>query len=822
MKTRVYFLLTILFIGLLFPIGKVYPLGSLRTDIIIEPALQAQLKAQSAQEQISVIVILNEQLNTKGVGGKDRRERRRNILAALKNLSDIRQAGLRIILRQARRNGDVSSFTPLWIMNAIAVTADQATINLLARQPGVSSIVLDQSIPGPDAVSGESSSSPVEPNISLVNAPAMWAMGYQGQGIVVASMDTGVDYTHPDLTAQWRGGTNSWYDPYGQHPTTPTDFSGHGTWTMGVMVGRDTGGTSIGMAPQATWIAVKIFNDSNVATTSAIHQGFQWLLDPDGDPQTDDAPDVVNNSWTFAASGCDLSFEPDLQALVVAGIVPVFAAGNFGPNASSSASPANNPDAFAVGAINNNSANYILSSRGSNSCGLSSPVTYPAIVAPGVSIRSSDLYGNYYLSSGTSLAAPHVSGAIALLLNAFPTLSVADLRNVLLASAIDLGVMGPDNIYGNGRLDTLVAYNLLTSGVFATATPIPTNTPLPLFTDTFTPTATSTETSTPLDTPTATDTPIDFSTATFTLPPTQTSTPLPTQTSTPLPTATNTLIVPPTATFTLTPTQTSTPLPTATRTLTASPTVTPTRTPTRTPTPLPTATRTQTASPTVTSTRTPTQTFTPLPTATNTQVTSNNIFSDGFESGDFSAWTSVTGSNQATVTSAAGMLGSLGMQLVLNGNTPGYVEDGSPANESTYHARFYFNPNSTATGGSATDILTGLNSNGTSLFRVQYRQSNGNYQIRAGVLSNGSLSYTNWYTVSNSAHSIEVAWQASSSASFSLYMDGSLKQTLTNRKTSTYRVDRIRLGPSGGLNSSTVGTEYFDAFVSTRSTYIGP
>src|SRR3972149_324648 len=112
-------------------------------------------------------------------------------------------------------------------------------------------------------------------------------------------MHTGADVSHPDLVTRWRGGSNSWFDPYGQHPMTPTDLSGHGTWTMGVIVAGDAGGTSIGVAPQASWIAVKIFDDQDSSTATAIHQGFQWLLDPDGNPATPDAPDVVNNSWSF-------------------------------------------------------------------------------------------------------------------------------------------------------------------------------------------------------------------------------------------------------------------------------------------------------------------------------------------------------------------------------------------------------------------------------------------------------------------------------------------------------------------------------------------
>src|SRR5262249_59166093 len=121
---------------------------------------------------------------------------------------------------------------------------------------------------------------------------------------------------------------------------------------MGVMVGGDAGGSSVGVAPDAAWIAVKIFNDRGTATSTGIHQGFQWLLDPDGNPATADAPDVVNNSWATSASGCLLDFEPDLATLRAAGILPVFAAGNYAPHPGTSSSPATNPEPLPVGATN--------------------------------------------------------------------------------------------------------------------------------------------------------------------------------------------------------------------------------------------------------------------------------------------------------------------------------------------------------------------------------------------------------------------------------------------------------------------------------------
>ncbi len=405
------------------------------------------------------------------------------VIQSLQSTANITQRPLHAFLQIRRSQGRVQKFESLWVINAFSITASADVIDELAQNPDVLSISTDdlQIIPAYGTP---------EPNIALVNAPALWNQGYTGQGVVIANMDSGVDVNHPALSTSWRGGSNSWFDPYGQHPVTPIDLSGHGTWTMGAMVGSDIGGTSIGVAPNAQWIAVKIFNDSGTSTATAIHQGFQWLLDPDGNPNTADAPDVVNNSWTYANTGCYLDFEPDLQSLRAAGILPIFAAGNGGPFASTSYSPANNPSAFAVGAINNNSQLYGYSSRGPTTCGGSSG-PFPEIVAPGVNINTTDLFGNYYAASGTSLSAPHVAGGLALLLSAYPNISVSQQEDALRFSAVDLGVVGPDNVYGYGRLNLLAAHQWLASAPAATATSVPTftstslpDTPTPLPTNT--------------------------------------------------------------------------------------------------------------------------------------------------------------------------------------------------------------------------------------------------------------------------------------------------------------------------------------------------
>src|SRR5262245_55151894 len=429
------------------------PQGAARPTAVVDPLLQRQFDAGS-DRMVDAIVVLTSQADLTSVRGMARKSRPGAAVRLLRARADHSQRGLRALLERRQAQGKVTNIEPLWIVNAIAVTATPAVIKEIAARHDVREIRPNSVVAAPQTAAMATSSVP-ETNVSLVNAPALWDLGYRGQGMVVANMDTGVDVSHPDLASRWRGGTNSWYDPNGEHPTTPTDVSGHGTWTMGVMVGGDAGGSSVGVAPDATWIAVKIFSDRGTATSSGIHQGFQWLLDPDGNPATADAPDVVNDSWTMSTSGCVLDFQPDLANLRASGILPVFSAGNYGPLSGSSRSPANNPEAFAVGATDNADAIYTYSSRGPSPCG---QPAYPQLVAPGVGIHTTDLYGLYADQTGTSVASPHVAGALALLLQAFPGLSADRQAAALEGGAVDLGAAGADNTFGYGRLDAFAAY----------------------------------------------------------------------------------------------------------------------------------------------------------------------------------------------------------------------------------------------------------------------------------------------------------------------------------------------------------------------------
>ncbi|MEW5957252.1 MAG: S8 family serine peptidase [Chloroflexota bacterium] len=441
----------------------------------ITPAVQAALGSLQAGEMLTVIVTLKDQTDLQQLAANparlDRAARLRGVVEMLRAKADLSQRALRATLAVRRAEGRVDRVDYFWIFNGLVVTAIPAVIQELAARPEVLSITPNETIqapPLPPTEQGQLGILAVESNLSLINVPALWDLGYRGQGLVVANMDTGVDGSHPNLSPKWRGGSNSWYDPYGQHPTTPTDLaggsSGHGTRTMGLMVGGEDNGNAFGIAPQARWIAVKVFRDDGVGTTAAFHQGFQWLLDPDGDSATADAPHVVNNSWTYGnPNSCNLTFQADLQALRAAGILPIFAAGNAGPNSSTSYSPANYPEALAVGNINNSNVIYSLSSRGPRpaSSGCNDGTVFPEVVAPGVSVHTTDRFGLYTNATGTSFAAPHVAGVLALLLDASPGLTVAQQETALLNSVVDLGITGPDDTYGNGRLDALAGFQSL-------------------------------------------------------------------------------------------------------------------------------------------------------------------------------------------------------------------------------------------------------------------------------------------------------------------------------------------------------------------------
>jgi len=358
----------------------------------VDPAIARLLAKAGGDGEVAVIARLRPRVDPGAITGPSESARRMEVINRLRSANEASLQSLVRGLDGAIRAGDVREMKALWIINGLSLKATAAGIEQLAKRPEVMSIEPDGSIEAPVApASAVGEGAAPEDNLNAIGVPAVWDLGFGGLGTVVANMDTGVDLSHPDIAARWRGGSSSWFDPNGQH-AGPADVNGHGTWTMGVMIGGADGGTHIGVAPEARWIAVKIFDDSGTALFSRIHLGFQWVLDPDGDPGTDDAPHVVNNSWGLSSPGCDLEFHQDVQALLATGILPVFAAGNYGPNSNTGISPANYPESLAAGAVDNSGTIYSSSSRGPSACG-ETTTTYPDVVAPGVGIRTADLYG---------------------------------------------------------------------------------------------------------------------------------------------------------------------------------------------------------------------------------------------------------------------------------------------------------------------------------------------------------------------------------------------------------------------------------------------
>jgi subtilisin family serine protease len=362
------------------------------------------------------------------------------------------QAPVLAELADLQREGHVRHVRSLWIASAVAVSADDTALAALRARPDVRSIEADSALPIQLAAVASSS----EPGIALTGAPRFWAQNVDGTGITVGILDTGADLNHPELALHYRGNRHDWFDPYGEHPgVLPVDMgalAGHGSQVTGVVVA----GGGIGMAPGARFIAARAFNDAGTGVPSAIHLAFQWLLDPDRDPTTNDAPNIVNLSW--GAAGCSLEFQPDLRALRAVNILPVVAAGNDGVMAAGGLppdnSPANLPEAFAVGAVDGATTIAPFSSRGPSSC---DGGQFPALVAPGTNIRSTGLGAGDAIGAGTSFSAPHVAGALALLLQVAPQLTAAEQATLLTQSAIDLGAPGADSTFGAGLLDVVAA-----------------------------------------------------------------------------------------------------------------------------------------------------------------------------------------------------------------------------------------------------------------------------------------------------------------------------------------------------------------------------
>lgn len=437
------------------------------------------------------LVVLRAQADLSGADALPTKEAKgRFVYESLRTLAEETQQDLRSTLE-----AQGIEYQPFFIVNAIRVRTDSTTlVHSLAGRHDVARIVPNpwiKTVPAPSPAISGTLPQGVEQNLGRVNADDVWALGYTGQGIVVAGQDTGYDWDHPALKRQyrgWDGGSAShdynWHDAIhsgggicGFDSQQPCDDNGHGTHTMGILIGDDGQGNQIGMAPDASWIGCRNM-DQGYGTPATYMECFEFFLAPyklndtsaQGRPEL--APHVVNNSWSCPPfEGCDAdTLELSVEALRKAGIVVVVSAGNEGFDCSTVTDPpAIYPQSLTVGAFHHLTDEIAtFSSRGPATYGDRSS-TKPDIAAPGVNIRSSLSGGGYGFRSGTSMAAPHVAGAVALLLSASPghrgqvdaigqaLIRSAEPRTTAQACGGDDPTAIPNNVWGWGALDALAA-----------------------------------------------------------------------------------------------------------------------------------------------------------------------------------------------------------------------------------------------------------------------------------------------------------------------------------------------------------------------------
>jgi len=336
----------------------------------------------------------------------------------------------------------------------------------------------------------------IEPNLTHVRADAVWDLGYNGADIVVANIDTGVRYTHQALVHRYRGNLGdgafdhdyNWLDADTGNPI-PYDDHGHGSHTMGIMIGNDGADNQIGMAPGAQWIACDACNVDSGCPDAALLACAEWIVAPypvDDSRWRDPArrPHIVNNSWGDCGRAYDGWFQNVVDAWHAAGIYPIFSNGNasncsypYPPGLNTVGNPARYGNVTGVGSTGQSNGLYATHSNWgpTDNLDIINPRGYanlkPQVVAPGVNIRSS-LNGSdtqYASWAGTSMSAPHVAGLIALMWEAGPCLmgdhaateTLIEQTATPISYATNNGDEGPDNVpnhaTGWGEIDALAA-----------------------------------------------------------------------------------------------------------------------------------------------------------------------------------------------------------------------------------------------------------------------------------------------------------------------------------------------------------------------------
>ncbi len=437
----------------------------------LDSALADRLARTPRADFVSGLVMMREQPNLPAIqrriaaqGLVSRWRRHQSVVQSARGLAARTQADVLHAIERLQRAGLVRAHQSFWITNMIAVDALPEVFDILQARDDVGTIFENSDLQlregWSDAEEAGKAPQSLPDNLVCVNVLPAWTAGFHGEGRLVADFDTGADGNHPAFASRWRGAQQgvpwweAWKDPY-TGTTFPYDHAVHGTHTLGIMVGEKPDGTPIGVAPGAQWIAAGILIGYNV---QSIIDCYQWATDPDGDPGTiDDVPDVINNSWGTSGN-CDQTYWNAIDVVEAAGIVNTIAVDNTGPSPMSVNSPESRAASatanWGVGNVNPHQPGYPItasSGRGPSPC--DSVSIKPEVTAPGTQILSTFPNNSYGSLTGTSMACPHTSGAVAILRQVNPDLTVEEVKTALMATAVDKGTAGEDNDYGWGIID---------------------------------------------------------------------------------------------------------------------------------------------------------------------------------------------------------------------------------------------------------------------------------------------------------------------------------------------------------------------------------
>ncbi|HVJ62393.1 MAG TPA: S8 family serine peptidase [Tahibacter sp.] len=456
----------------------------------LDPALQQAAQGRARAQPVEAMIEMNQRADALLLDrAADPVVRRGAWVKMLRAEADRSQADLLATLK-----AEGAQFQSFWINNTVWLRAHPDVLERVSQRSDVnfvySNAAVIERLPQAEAPAGPVTEAvlAIEWGVNKIRAPQVWAAGFRGAGVVVAGQDTGVRWDHAALKAKYRGWNGStanhnynWHDSVHSggiagclaNSTVPCDDHNHGTHTVGTIVGA-AGTNQIGVAPDAKWIACRNMN-SGAGTPATYTECMQWFLAPTnlagGSPDPSKAPDVINNSWGCPTSeGCTPKsiLQSAVNALVDGGIFFVVSAGNDGSSCGSLVDPpAIYAKSFTIGSTTSSDAMSSFSSRGPVS---GATFNKPDAVAPGSSVRSALRNGSYGSMSGTSMAGPHVAGAAALLISAYPALrgQPEQIGDLLRASAVHIassqscgGIPStrfPNPVQGDGRIDVYAAY----------------------------------------------------------------------------------------------------------------------------------------------------------------------------------------------------------------------------------------------------------------------------------------------------------------------------------------------------------------------------